>query len=109
MPEKKDFYNMTIPEILEVLGTSEKGINNTEAKRRIQKYGKNDLISGAEVPKWLMFLAQLKEVLVLVLLVAGIISILIGNFRDGTVMLIIVLVNAIIGFTQQYKAEKIIE
>jgi len=109
MVEKKDFYNMTIPEALATLGTTENGITDKEAKKRVQKYGKNDLISGAEVSKWLMFLAQLKEVLVLVLLVAGIISILIGNFRDGSVMLIIVFVNAIIGFTQQYKAEKIIE
>jgi Ca2+-transporting ATPase len=98
------------------LGTSEKGLPRDEAEKRREKYGPNEIRTDVSVPKWLLFLSQFKEVLVLLLIVAGIISIVIGvldnsfeSIRNGAVMFVIVLINAIIGFVQQYKAGKILE
>lgn len=108
MPEKK-YYQMTVNEVLKELKTTEKGLNREEAKDRLQKFGKNELKSVGYIPKWLIFLSQFRNVLVIVLIVAGIISFSIGSIRDATVMFIIVFINAVIGFVQEYKAGKILE
>jgi Ca2+-transporting ATPase len=108
MPEK-EYYRMTVKETLESLRTNEKGLSAEESRRRLKEYGKNELETRGATPKWLIFLSQLRETLVIILIIAGIISFFIGNFRDGTIMFVIVVVNAIIGFVQQYKAEKILE
>ncbi len=109
-------YQMTVQEVLDALGTSEKGLSQDEAKNRLRKYGRNELTTRGGTPAWLMFLLQFRDVLVLVLIVAGILSYGIGfvegswtNIRDGTAMFIIVMINAGIGFVQQYKAGRILE
>jgi len=105
----KPYYQMTVREVLDALNSSEKGLSGEEAERRLQKYGSNELTTAVSVPKWLLLLSQFKEVLVMVLIVAGAISFLIGNIRDGSVMFFIVFINAVIGFVQEYKAGKILE
>jgi len=109
LPEKTDFYTKTVKEVFEALKANEKGLSSEEAERRLSQYGKNQLSSIVKTPKWLKFLFQFKDVLVIILIIAGIISYAIGNFRDGTIMFIIVLINAIIGYLQEYKAEKIMD
>ena len=106
---ERAFYQMTAREALEALGTSEKGLPREEADRRRREYGPNEISADVATPEWLLFLMQFRELLVLVLLAAGIISFAIGSYRDGTVMFVIVLVNAIIGFVQEYKAGKVLE
>jgi Ca2+-transporting ATPase len=112
----RDYYQMKAKEVLEALNTSQKGLPRDEAERRRNKYGPNEIRTDVSVPKWLLFLLQFKEVLVVVLIVAGIISFVIGilnnspeSIRNGAVMFVIVLINAIIGFVQEYKAGKILE
>ena len=107
--DEKSFYRMTAQEALEALGSSEKGLSRAEADKRREEYGSNDITSDVSTPKWLLFLSQLKDLLVLVLIFAGFISFAIGSVRDGTVMFVIVLINATIGFVQEYKAGKILE
>ena len=109
MPEKNDFYMKTVKEVFEALKTSEKGLSSEEADKRLSQYGENKLSTIVKTPKWLKFLLQFKDVLVIILIVAGIISYAIGNFRDGTIMFIIVLINAVIGYLQEYKAERIMD
>lgn len=106
---EKPVYKMTVQEALDHLDTSEKGLPRDEAERRLDTYGKNELRAEIKTPKWLMFLSQFREVLVMVLIVAGTLSVAIGNYRDGGIMFVIVAINAIIGFIQEYKAEKIID
>jgi Ca2+-transporting ATPase len=108
MPQK-EYYQMTIEEVLENLNTNEKGLSKKDAARRLKKYGKNELKAKIKVPVWLIFLSQFKELLILILIIGGIISFLIGNARDGTIILLIVFVNAVIGFVHEYKAGKIID
>jgi len=108
MSEKK-YYRMTVKETLNALETNEKGLSAEESGRRLKEYGKNELKTKGATPKWLIFLSQLRETLVVILIIACIISFSIGNVRDGSIMFVIVIVNAVIGFLQQYKAEKILE
>lgn len=109
MVEEKNFYQMPVREALDALETSENGLSEEEAKKRIEKYGKNELQAKLKTPRWLLFLSQFKELLVLVLIVAGIISLIIGSYKNAIAMFIIVGINAIIGFVQEYKAENILD
>ena len=109
MPEPDDFYLKTVKDCFEVLKTSEKGLSNTEAQKRLIQYGENQLVSLAKTPRWLQFLLQFKDVLVIILVIAGILSFIIGNVSGGSIMFIIVLVNAFIGYFQEHKAESIMD
>jgi Ca2+-transporting ATPase len=107
--QQKKHYQMNIKEVLQNLYTSEKGLSKGEAAKRLKKYGKNELRAKIKIPVWLVFLSQFKELLILILIIGGIISFLIGNPRDGTIIFIIVVVNAVIGFVHEYKAGKIVD
>jgi len=109
MPEPGDFYLKTVKDCFEALKTSEKGLSNTEAQKRLTQYGENELITLAKTPKWLQFLLQFRDVLVIILIIAGVISFAIGDFRGGSIMFIIVLINAFIGYFQEHKAERIMD
>jgi Ca2+-transporting ATPase len=109
MPLEKSPYQMDAQEALAALGSSEKGLTALEAEKRLKKYGKNQLQAKIRVPLWLVFLAQFKELLIFILILGGLISFFIGNYRDGAIIFIIVLVNAIIGFLHERKAGKIID
>ena len=108
MPEN-DFYRMTAREALEALGSDHKGLTREEMDKRLGEHGPNEITTDAAVSKWLLFLLQFRDLLVLVLIAAGIISLAIGSFRNGAVMFIIVMINAVIGFIQEYKAGRILE
>jgi Ca2+-transporting ATPase len=108
MPEK-DFYRMTARQALEALGSDRKGLSREEMDKRLEQQGPNEITTDVVLPKWLLFLLQFRDLLVLVLIAAGIISFAIGSYRNGAVMFVIVVINAIIGFVQEYKAGKILE
>ena len=115
MPDK-EYYRMTVREVFDALETSEDGLTAERAEERLASHGPNELHTDVTVPKWLILLSQFKDVLVVVLIVAGIISFGIGfvedsasNVRTGAAMFIIVAINAVIGFVQEYKAGRILE
>ncbi len=107
--ENTDFYLLTGLETLEILGSSKKGLTRKAAEEIRSRTGPNEIVSDVTVPKWMIFLKQFRDLLVLVLIAAGIVSIAIGSYRDGAIMFTIVIINAIIGFIQEYKASKILE
>lgn len=107
--DKREYYRIHAKDALDLLDSSEKGLPRDEADKRRKTYGPNQITSDITVPKWLLFLRQFRDLLVLVLIAAGIISYAIGSYRDATVMFIIVFINAVIGFIQEYKAGKILE
>jgi Ca2+-transporting ATPase len=106
---ERDYYRMTVEEVLAALETSEKGLSRKESDERRSTHGPNELTGEFHVSKLMTLLHQFKDVLVIVLIVAAAISFTIGSHRDGSVMLIIVIVNAAIGFIQEYRAEKVVE
>lgn len=107
--KNSEYYMKEISEIFHELETDEKGISELEAENRIKLYGKNELNVQLRLPKWLKFIYQFKDIFAIILVVAATTSFLIGNYRDGTVMALIVLVNAIIGYYQENKAENIMD
>ncbi len=108
-PEAGDCYLKTVKDCFDAFRTSEDGLSNTDAQKRLVQYGENQLVTLARTPKWLQFLLQFKNVLVIILIIAGAISFAIGDFRGGSIMFIIVLINAVIGYFQEHKAERIMD
>jgi Ca2+-transporting ATPase len=109
MLKENEYYQMNIQQTYDQLNTSEKGLTKAEAEKRLKKYGENTFKTEIKMPLWLVFLSQFKELLVLILIIGSIIAYLIGDFRGGTIIIIIVIVNAIIGFIQEYRAGKIVD
>ncbi len=103
------YYRMSINKVMQTLKVDERGLSQDEVEKRIDQYGKNELTTKTNVPKWQMLLAQLKDVLVILLIVAAGMSLLIGNTNDAIIMIIIVVINAVIGFLQENKAENIMD
>ena len=101
-------YQQQVKDILEELKTDYNGLSQNEVDKRLKEGGKNDLDVAHGTPKWLLFLLQFKDVLTIMLVVAAGMSLLIKNYRDAGVMLAIVIINVVIGFWQEYKAEAII-
>jgi len=101
-----NWYQTNIKETLIAFGSEVSGITYEEAEERLKKYGFNEIPEKKKEPAWLMFLGQFKEVMILILMTASVVSGLIGDVKDTVVILVIVLLNAIIGFIQEYRAEK---
>jgi len=107
---KKYFYQLSKKEAIEKLKTDDKqGLSPRQAEKRLVEYGLNELKEGKRRPMFFRFFDQFKDLLIIVLIVAGLLAYYLGDFRGGTILLVIVLVNAIIGFYQEFKAEKILD
>ncbi len=87
----------------------DKGLSHAEVNARIAKYGKNMLQEKKKLSPWKIFFSQFMSPLVGILFIAIVISTIIGEHVDSIVIAIILVVNAILGFIQEYKAEKAIE
>ncbi|MGB9844394.1 calcium-transporting P-type ATPase, PMR1-type [Methanothermobacter tenebrarum] len=96
-------------EILEELATSKDGLSSEEARKRLSKYGENELVEEKKEGPLRLFLNQFMDVLIILLIVAALVSYFIGDLLDSMVILFVVVVNAIIGFMQEYRAEKAME
>lgn len=77
-----------------------------EVQRRLQEYGPNELAAKKKMPAIIFFLRQFKDIMILVLIAAAVISAFIGEITDTIVIVVIILLNAVIGFVQEYRAEK---
>ena len=113
MPTKiiqKYFYQLSVEEAVLRLNTdAKKGLTAEEAARRLAKHGPNELKEGKRRPMFFRFFDQFKDLLIIVLIIAAGLAYYLNDFRGGTILLVIVFVNAVIGFYQEYKAEKILE
>jgi P-type Ca2+ transporter type 2C len=96
-----------IPELLESLKTSEKkGLSESEIPKRQEHYGKNEIQETGGRSWWILFLKQFKSTLILILFLAALISWFSGHEVDTYVILAVILINTLIGFIQEWKAEK---
>lgn len=96
-------------EIFKVLKTSKDGLGEKEAEKRLQEYGYNEIKDAKKISAVKIFLEQFHSFVIYILIVALVISIFIGENADAIVIGVIVVLNAIFGFVQEYKAEKSIE
>ncbi|MEK4565386.1 calcium-translocating P-type ATPase, SERCA-type [Alkalihalobacillus sp. FSL R5-0424] len=102
-----NWYRENEEEVVSKTGSNvEVGITTKEAKKRLNQVGPNKLDEGKKTPAILVFLAQFKDFMVLVLLAATLISGLIGEVIDAITIMCIVLLNGILGYVQERKAEK---
>lgn len=86
-----------------------KGLSDAEIQSRLEKYGENKLKGKPKKSLVALFFSQLRDMLIYVLLGAAIITLLIGEYTDSIIILLVVILNAIIGVFQEFKAEKAIE
>lgn len=104
------WFAKTKEETLEELGVDPSvGLSSAEAKSRLEKYGENKLKGKPKKSLISLFFAQLKDWLIYVLLGAALITLVVGEYVDTIIILLVVILNAIIGVAQEHKAEKAIE
>lgn len=101
-----NWHGLTIEKVYELTGSSADGLTTKVAAEKIRQYGKNELQEKKKKPAWLLFLSQFKDFMILILIAAAVISGMVGDLIDTIVILVIVLLNAIMGFVQEYRAEK---
>jgi len=105
---KKNTYNLTLQEVFRQYRTSADGLSKEQAEERLRSYGRNEIRKERDY-KWVrLLLSQFKDALVWILLVATALAFAFREYRDVLIILIIVLVNAAIGFFQEFRAEKIL-
>jgi len=92
--------------IFEELKSSPQGLSSEEVQKRLEQYGSNELTEKKKKTPFMMFLDQFKDFMILVLIGAAIISGFIGDITDTIAIIVIVMLNAVIGFVQEYRAEK---
>ncbi len=102
----KKFYGKSIPEVLDILKVSSKGLNDSEVEKRQQQYGYNELCEGHKKSIFQIFMEQFKDLLIVILIVAATVSIFTGNFESAMVIFAVIILNSILGTVQQVKAEK---
>lgn len=85
------------------------GLSEAEVKNRLEKYGMNKLKGKPKKSLVSLFLSQLKDMLIYVLLAAAVITMIIGEYADSIIILLVIILNAVIGVFQEYKAEKAVE
>jgi len=95
-------------EVLKELSTSHLGLSNEEAKRRLSFYGPNEIEERKE-SLLSIFLRQYTNPLIVILIIAGILALFLGDWHDSVVVLGLVLINGVIGFYQELKAKASIE
>lgn len=104
------WYALTQQEVVEQFKTDGKrGLSDKEVKERASRFGPNELAKAPKAPPWQLFVNQFKDFMVLVLLAATAISGLLGEYADAITIMIIVVVNAVLGFVQEYRAERSME
>lgn len=116
MGEKQIFYQQTVEKVLEHFNVDKhQGLSTQEAAKKLEKYGRNELAAGKKVNPWLIFARQFKDVLILVLLAAATVSLVLsfleehGSPIEAILIYVIVLGIAIVGFFNEYKAERTVE
>jgi len=115
------FYNKPVDDVLKEMETSPKGLTDAEAKKRLEKYGPNEIKEENPISPIKIFLDQFKSFIIFILAAAVVISVIVPiyeegiehvgimDFIDAIAIFIILILNALMGFIQEFKAEKAIE
>lgn len=104
-----EYHKKTYEEVLKELNSSLSGLSNLEVKKRLNEDGLNEINDKKKFKVLFILLKQFKEIMLLVLIVAGIISIFLKEYSDAIIIFIVVIMNALLNFIQEFKAEKEVE
>ncbi|MFX0050537.1 MAG: cation-translocating P-type ATPase [Candidatus Hermodarchaeota archaeon] len=104
------YHSLNIETITEDLKANlENGLSSQEAQQRLEQYGSNELISGEKISPVKMFLLQFKDFIVFLLLGATLVSILFQDYIEALIIIVIVVLNGVLGFIQEFRAEAALE
>jgi Ca2+-transporting ATPase len=109
MKANENWHNLEMPDVLASLDSKRDGLSQGEAQHRLEQFGHNELAAGEKVSPWKLFLEQFKNFLIIILLVAVVLSAIMGEMADAIVIFAIILFAAGLGFMQEYRAEKAME
>lgn len=104
--EYMHWHQKTVKDVVNALQSSVKGLSSDDAQRRLLEYGPNELKEKKKKTPFMIFLDQFKDFMILVLIAAAIIAGFLGELSDTIAIIVIVVLNAVIGFVQEYRAEK---
>jgi Ca2+-transporting ATPase len=101
---------MEPPEVLKELNVDmHRGLTEEEIKKRLERYGYNELKKEEKVSPFTLFINQFKNILIIILLIATVLSAVVGEIFDAGLILVIVVFCAVLGFIQEYRAERALE
>ena len=106
---EQPYYRQTAEEVLAAKNASSGGLTDQEARRRLEQFGPNKLSEGKKKSTLQIFLEQFKDLLVIILIIAAIISAVSANAESTIVIFAVLILNAILGTVQYLKAEKSLE
>jgi Ca2+-transporting ATPase len=109
---EQKFYTQTEEQVLANLETSKKGLTSAEAQARLDKYGRNELDAGEKKTLLQKFLDQFKDLMIIILIAAAILSVITSgghDLADAVIIMAVVLINAVFGVLQENKADQAIE
>ncbi len=101
-----DYRKVSIQNVLSELKTTLEGLNAEESQKRLSLYGPNLLLEKKKKTLLMMFLDQFRDFMIIVLVAAAVISGVLGDPEDTIAIVVIVVLNAVLGFSQEYRAEK---
>jgi Ca2+-transporting ATPase len=102
-----NWYQLDTTEVLQQLGVEpNRGLSGPEPARRLAEYGPNELIERGAKSPWRILWEQLTATMVVILIVAAVLSAFLGDYEDAIAILAIVVINAALGFNQEYRAER---
>lgn len=102
-------YLETTEAVLDTVESSSRGLDSSEVHKRLEEYGKNKLEEGKKKSLLAKLLEQIADPMVIILIVAAVISGIVGEVADTIIILMVVVINSILGVVQEGKAEKAIE
>jgi Ca2+-transporting ATPase len=103
------YYQFNVEKTLKNLDSRKEGLTPLEVEDRLKLYGKNKLAAIDKESLILKFLSQFKDLMAIILIIAGLLSLYMHSYRDTIIMFSIVIINAIISFVQEYKAERVMD
>jgi len=103
------WYNLKAVEAIGALKSDSNGLSQDEVQKRLAEFGPNELIKKEKISPWVIFLEQFKSFLIVILLIAVVLSAVVGEVADAVLIAIIVIFAAGLGFVQEYRAERAME
>lgn len=104
-----EWYRQDVDDVLRELGSSDgQGLTTAQARELLERYGPNELVERGIKSRWRILWEQLTDVMVLILIASGVVSAFVGELEDTIVIVMIVILNALLGMTQEYRAEQAI-
>ncbi|RDE14061.1 MAG: hypothetical protein C4K48_07020 [Candidatus Thorarchaeota archaeon] len=105
----ESWHTLETEMVLNVLDSSHEGLNQDEAAARLEQHGTNEIMIAQRGSAIRMFIRQFSNILTIILLVAVVVSFVVGEAVDAALIMVIVLFSALLGFSQEYRAEKALD